>query len=169
MCDFNNLTDKQKEQYHEQLTEYAQLIGGTALFLQLLEGIREAVPHPLTAANREFSLNGIKLKWNKVIFNDKLQLLRRAHKNANINEKGHANLLPKIETKDFKKILNTLKTIKPIIFTVMPARREDGDGFIFQPLVRENETETRLNFIFEVLFFCSVDNAKSILNYKVKN
>jgi hypothetical protein len=165
MFDFNNLPDEQKAHYHEKLHEYAQRIGGVNFLLQLIEGIRETSPHPLTASSKELVLNSVKLKWNKVIFNDNLQLLIKTYENGG---KG-GNLLPKKEAKGFKKTLNLLRMMKPIIFTVMPAHREDGSGFIFQPFEIVSETNTKLNFIFEILFFTSVANTKEILNYQVKH
>jgi hypothetical protein len=165
MCDFSNLSDEQKEQYHRQLNEYAQSIGGVNFFLQLLEAIRETNPHPLTSAHREFVSGTARIKWNKVIFQDKLQLLIKARE----NEGKNGNLLPKKEAKGFKKILNLLRTMKPIVFTVTPAHREEGNGFFFQPLERMSESNTKLNFVFEILFFCSAESAKKILNYKAKN
>jgi len=165
MFDFKNLPDEQKAHYHEKLHEYAQRIGGVNFLLQLIEGVREASPHPLTNTSKELILDTVKLKWNKVIFNDKLQLLIKTRENGG---KG-GNLLPKKDAKGFKKILNLLRTMKPIIFTVMPVHREDGSGFIFQPFEIVSETNTKLNFIFEILFFTSAASAKEILNYKVKN
>jgi hypothetical protein len=164
MFDFNSLPDEQKEHYHEKLHAYAQRAGGVNFLLQLIEGIREASPHPLTATHRELSLSTIKLKWNKVVFNDKLQLLIKIRENGG---KG-GNLLPKKEAKGFKKALNLLRMMKPIIFTVMPAHREDGDGFIFQPFEIVSDSNTKLTFIFEILFFSSIGNVKEILNYKKK-
>ncbi len=164
MFDFNSLPDEQKAYYHDKLHEYAERIGGVNFLLLLIEAIKEASPHPLTATHRELSLSSVKLKWNKVIFNDKLQLLIKTHENGG---KG-GNLLPKKETKGFKKVLNLLRMMKPIIFTVMPAHREDGEGFIFQPFEIISESNTKLNFIFEILFFSSMGSVKEILNYKTK-
>jgi len=164
MRDFHTLPAEQKEQYSVQLNDYAKRLGGTNFLLSLIESIQESSPHPLTLNSREFSTSTTKLKWNKVIFNDKFQLLTKIRKDT--SEEG--NLLPKKDSKEFKKILNLLRTMKPIVFTVMPLRREDGEGFIFQPLVHNDALDTRLNFIFEILFFASVENAKTILNYQTR-
>jgi len=164
MRDFHTLPAEQKEHYAAQLNAYAKRLGGTNFLLSLIESIQESSPHPLTRNSREFSTSATKLKWNKVIFNDKLQLLTKIRKEA--SEEG--NLLPKQASKGFKKALNLLRTMKPIVFTVVPLRREDGEGFIFQPLVRNEALDTRLNFIFEILFFTSVENAKTILNYQTR-
>lgn len=165
MCGFNNLDDEQKEEYQKQLSGYAQSIGGVNFFLQLLETIRETSPHPLISTNREFTVGIAKVKWNKVIFNYKLQSLIKARS----NQDKRGNLLPKKDTKGYKKTLNLLRTMKPIVFTVKPAHREDGDGFMFQPLEIVSETSTKLNPIFDILFFCSVETSKKILNYKTKS
>jgi len=162
MHHFNNLDDTQKRVYHEQLLGYAQSIGGVNFFLQLLEAIREAKPHPLTAANREFTVEVATIKWNKAIFQDKIQLLQKAR----IKESEQNNLLPNKGDKGYKKILNLVRTLKPIVFTVMPLRREDGAGFILQPFDVIAEHTTKLNPIFDALFFCSVDTVKKVLNYK---
>jgi hypothetical protein len=62
-----------------------------------------------------------------VIFNDKLQLLLKAR----VNEGKQDNLLPSKDEKNFKKVLNVVRTLKPIVFQVKPANSEDGSGFFF--------------------------------------
>ena len=70
MCDFNNLSDEQKLLHHEQLLKCAEAFGGVNFFLQLLEGIRKAKPHPLSARSSSFSLEHGSVKWNKIVFQD---------------------------------------------------------------------------------------------------
>ena len=164
MCDFNMLSDEEKKAYHEQLLNAAEKFGGKNFFLHLLEAIREASPHPLTAGNREFSFELGTVKWNKVVFNDKLQLLQKAR----INEGKQNNLLPPKEEKNYKKVLNLVRTLKPIVFHVKPAHKEDGPGFFFQPFERIDEETTKLNPLFDALFFCAVETVKKILNYEPK-
>jgi len=164
MCDFNTLTEEEKLQYHEKLLYCAENFGGKNYFLQLLEAIRETKPHPLTAGNSEFIIELGSIKWNKVIFNDKLQLLLKAR----VNESRQNNFLPKKEEKNYKKILNVVRTLKPVVFHVRPANKENGHGFFFQAFdVIDNET-TKLNPVFDALFFCSVDTIKKVLNYESK-
>lgn len=162
MCDFNALDDAQKLHYHQILLSAAENFGGKNFFLQLLEAIRESKPHPLIAAHREFTIDLGTIKWNKVIFNDKLQLLQKAR----LKESEQNNLLPKKEEKSYKKVLNLVRTLKPIVFTVRPKSREDGAGFIFQPFDIIDEETTKLNPLFDALFFCSVETVKKILNYE---
>jgi len=132
--------------------------------LQLLEAIRETKSHPLVAGNSEFNIELGTIKWNKVIFNDKLQLLIKAR----VNEGKQNNLLPAKDEKSYKKVLNVVRTLKPIVFHVTPANQEDGSGFFFQPFDIIDEDTTKLNPVFDALFFCSVDTVKKVLNYEPK-
>jgi len=164
MCDFNTLTDEEKKLHHEKLLQCANNFGGKNFFLQLLEAIRETKPHPLTAGDSEFRIELGTIKWNKVIFNDKLQLLLKAR----VNESKQDNFLPNPDEKNYKKILNVVRTLKPIVFHVKPAVKEDGPGFFFQPFDAVDENKTKLNPVFDALFFCSVDTVKKVLNYEPK-
>ncbi|UFH60363.1 hypothetical protein [Sulfurovum mangrovi] len=164
MCDFNNLTDEQKLHYHKILLDAADNFGGKNFFLQLLEAVRESSTHPLISANREFNIGLGTVKWNKVIFRDKLQLLQKAR----AQESKQNNLLPSKEDKSYKKVLNLVRTLKPIVFTVRPERKEDGAGFMFQPFDIIDEETTRLNPLFDAIFFCSVGTIKKLLNYEPK-
>ena len=164
MCNFNELSDEEKKIHHEKLLQCANNFGGKNFFLQLLEAIRETKPHPLTASNSEFSIELGTITWNKVIFNDKLQLLIKAR----VNESKQNNLLPDKEVKSYKKILNVVRTLKPIVFNVKPADKESGSGFYFQPFEMIDEETTKLDPLFDALFFCSIDTVKKALNYDPK-
>jgi hypothetical protein len=164
MCDFNTLTDEEKKLHHDKLLQCADNFGGKNFFLQLLEAIRETKPHPLTAGNSEFRIELGSIKWNKVIFNDKLQLLLKAR----VNESKQDNFLPNPDEKNYKKVLNVVRTLKPIVFHVKPVVKEDGPGFFFQPFDLINENKVKLNPVFDAVFFCSVDTVKKILNYEPK-
>jgi hypothetical protein len=164
MCNFNELSDEEKKIHHEKLLQCANNFGGKNFFLQLLEAIRETKPHPLTASNSEFSIELGTISWNKVIFNDKLQLLLKAR----VNESKQNNLLPDKEEKQYKKILNVVRTLKPIVFNVKPADKESGPGFYFQPFDMIDKETTKLDPLFDALFFCSIDTVKKALNYEPK-
>ncbi len=164
MCDFNKLDDAQKAEYHKQLLEYAESFGGKNFFLQLLEAIRKTKPHPLIAKNSEFRFSRGTIKWSKVIFKDKLTLLL----DIRVNESKNGTLLPDKEDKKYKKVLNLLRTLGPIEFNVTPKHLKDGDGFVMKPFEIIDENTTRLNPIFDAIFFCSVDTIKKVLNYEAK-
>ena len=112
MCDFNTLTDEQKKLHHEKLLSCANNFGGKNFFLQLLETIRESKQHPLIAGTMSFEIELGSIKWNKAIFNDKLQVLIKARK----NESKQDNLLPNADEKNYIKIFipKNLKSMKNI-------------------------------------------------------
>ena len=164
MCDFNALTDEEKLLHHQKLLACANAFGGKNFFLQLIEAIRETKPHPLIAGNSEFNIELGSIKWNKVIFNDKLQLLIKAR----VNEGKQNNLLPEKDEKQYKKILNVVRTLKPVVFHVKPADANDGPGFYFQTFDMVDKETTKLNSLFDAVFFCSIDTVKKALNYEPK-
>ena len=164
MCDFNNLDDAAKSAYHKQLTKCADAFGGTNFFLQLLEAIRKVKPHPLTAKHSEFRFSRGIVKWEKVIFKDKFTLLTAIR----VTENEDGNLLPDKEDKSYKKVMNLLRTIQPIEFEVLPKNQKDGDGFTFRAFDIVDKDVTRMNPVFDALFFCSVDTIKKVLSYTPK-
>ena len=164
MCDFNNLDDAAKAAYHNQLTKCADAFGGTNFFLQLLEAIRKTKPHPLTAKHCEFKFSRGIVKWEKVIFKDKFTLLT----NVRVAENEEGNLIPPEDDKSYKKVMNLLRTLQPIEFVVTPKNNNDGPGFSFHAFDIIDKQTTRINPVFDALFFCSVDTIKKVLSYTPK-
>ena len=162
MCDFNNLTEDEKLHYHEILLTSANNYGGKNFFLQLVETLREKQPHPLISAHQDFLFEYGNVRWGKTIFNDKVELIK-ATRTERAKEKS---FLPKADEKKYKKILNLIRTLDPITFSVRPNFRDDGEGFDFKAFEKIDEESVRLNPIFEALFFCPVDVVKKLLNYK---
>lgn len=161
MCDFNNLSDSEKEKYHKLLLETANSFGGTNFFLQLLEELRKTKPHPLLAKHSEFKFSRGTVRWTKVIFKDKLTLLMQTR----IKENEKNNFLPYKDDKSYKNVMNLVRTLAPVEFEVKPKNLNDGNGFSVKVFDKINENTTRLNPIFDALFFCSVDTVKKILAY----
>ena len=164
MCDFNNLDDAAKTAYHKQLTKCADSFGGTNFFLQLLEAIRKSSPHPLTAKHSEFRFSRGIVKWEKVIFKDKFTLLAAIR----VTENEDGNLIPDKDDKSFKKVMNLLRTLQPIEFEVLPKNQKDGDGFTCRAFDIVDKDITKINPVFDALFFCSVDTVKKVLSYTPK-
>ncbi|HFU74559.1 MAG TPA: hypothetical protein ENK65_03300 [Helicobacteraceae bacterium] len=164
MCDFNALDTASKLKYHQELLQAAEAFGGQNFFLQLLEAIRKSKPHPLVSKNCEFKFSRGKVSWDKVIFNDKLALLLKVR----LNESDTGNLLPSEEDKSYKKIMNLLRTLKPIHFTVYPKNRSDGEGFNVHAFDIIDAKTTRLNPLFDALFFCAIETVKKVLSYEPK-
>ncbi len=164
MCDFNNLDDAAKTAYHNQLSKCADAFGGTNYFLQLLEAIRKSKPHPLMAKHMEFRFSRGIVKWEKVIFKDKFTLLTKVR----VNENEEGNLLPAEDDKSYKKVMNLLRTLQPVEFQVLPKNSKDGEGFTFHAFDIVDKHTTRINPVFDALFFCSVDTVKKVLTYRPK-
>ncbi len=165
MCNFNSLDDEAKLNHHKRLTTIADSFGGINFFLQFLEAIREEKNHPLTAGNSYFNSSFGKIKWNKVIFKDKITLLLKIRLEKNDDD----NILPNKDDKQYKKVLNLVRTLKPIVFTIMPRiaqNREEEKAFIIKPFDIIGVDKTVLNPIFDIIFFCSIDKVKKILSYK---
>jgi len=162
MCDFHNLSDEEKLHYHNLLLTSANNFGGLNFFLQLIEKLRESSSHPLCSRHQDFLFDLGTIRWGKVIFNDKIQLIERTRKETHEN----GNFLPNKESKDYKRVLNLIRTLSPITFSVRPSLREDGEGFDFKAFDIIDDNTTKINPIFEALFFCSINTIKSILEYK---
>lgn len=162
MRDFNNLNDEKKEYFHQLLLTCANNFGGKNFFLQLLEEIREAKAHPLCSRHQDFLSEFGTIRWGKVIFNDKVQLIEKIRLSKNEDN----NLLPSKEDKSYKKVLNLIRTLDPIIFSVRPSLRENGEGFDFPAFDKVSDDVTTINPIFDTLFFANIENTKKILNYK---
>ena len=160
MCDFNNLSDEEKLNYHTILMTCAKNYGGLNFFLQLIEALRENNSHPLCSRHQDFLFDLGNIRWGKTIFNDKIQLIEKLRKEKK------TNLLENKEGKELKRVINLVRTLSPITFSVRPALRDDGEGFDFKAFDEINEKDIRLNPIFEALFFCSPELVKKILNYK---
>jgi len=161
---FNPLNFYPQDELSQTLNESALSIGGKNYFLQLLEAVRDAQPHPLLAKNAEFKFLVGSVKWSKPIFREKYTLFKQVRLN---NKDG--NIFPKKGIKGYKSILNLLRTLKPITFTVQPKNKKDGNGFTFQPLIIVDDNTTEINPLFEALFFAPVYQVKKSLTSKKKS
>lgn len=162
MCDFHNLSDEDKLHYHQLLLTAANNFGGLNFFLQLIEQVREPSTHPLCSRHQDFLFDLGTIRWGKVIFNDKVQLIKRIRKEKYDNE----SFLPNKESKDYKRVLNLIRTLSPITFSVRPTLRENGEGFDFKAFDVIDDDRTKINPIFDAIFFCSTSTIKTILEYK---
>lgn len=164
MCNFNTLDDSAKQAYHDQLIVYADAFGGKNFFLQFLEAIRKTKPHPLSAKNCLFHFPQGKVSWNKVIFQDKISLLMKVR----VNESEQGNLLPDPESKTYKNVLNLVRTLNPIVFTIKLKEMEEGSELTLHPFEIIDDKTTRLDPVFDAIFFCAIETVKKVLNYEPK-
>ena len=155
-----DLDPESRERLHRELDAFASRIGGRNPFLGLLEAVRAQSSHPLLSSRRSLVYPHGELKWNKTLYRDKIELLRTIRKEE--NERG--NLLPDPDSRDYKKVLNLLRTLGPVTFTIWPKEVESGKPVTFHALQRIDETTTRLDPIFDAIFFASFDLVKKLLN-----
>ena len=155
----DTLNEPIKTDYKNQLIQCAQTFGGKNYFLQLLEAIRETRPHPLMAKNAEFHFSMGTIKWKKVIYKDKVHLLLDMLKDNRYN----GNLMPRKGDKGYKTKMNLLRTLGPMKFKAQPKNIKDGAGFTFYPFDIIDEKTTRLNPLFDAVFFQPVHTVKKEL------
>lgn len=160
MSHFNKLPENKKQELHKNLSNLAQKFGGQNFFLNFLEDIRATKPHPLISPYCDFKSEFADIYWEKVIFKDKLELLQKLR----LSESERDNLLPQPSEKGYKKALNLVKTLRPIVFEIEIEGREDIEKI--EPFIVISDSKTKLNPIFDAIFFLSLDNVKRILNYK---
>lgn len=161
MCDFNNLDEETKQSYHELLTKCAQAFGGINYFLQLIEELRKTKPHPLTAKGCAFHFPLGVVRWDKVIFNDKVLLLAKVKDDA----LKDGNILHEKGTRAYKNAFNLIRTLSPVTFKATP---KEGEGFEVKAFDTIDENTVKLNPVFEALFFAPIWATKNVLNYKAK-
>ena len=77
MCNFNKQSEETKLMIHLFMTKAAQNIGGINFLLALIEAMKTKKPNALIFAAKQVSSNNTIIKWNKVIFKDKLMVLEK--------------------------------------------------------------------------------------------
>jgi len=162
MFNFTNLPNDEKKALQEHLLHCANNFGGQNFFLRLLEELRDNGSHPLCSRHQDFLGEFGTIRWGKTIFNDKVQLIEKLRPLR--DEKG--NILPSKDDKNHKRVLNLMRTLQPITFSVRPSLREDGEGFDFSAFEQIDENTSIINPIFEAVFFSSVEQVKKVLNYQ---
>ena len=158
MINYDSLDKDKKLDLKIQLTKYASLIGGKNHFLSLIEAIRMSRPHPLMEKEAYFRFNKGIIKWEKVIFKEKVNLLISLIRDDDRNN----NLMPKDGDRNYKTVMNLLRTIGPMKFEVRPKNSKDGSGFTINPIEIIDKNTCEINFMFEVLFFLPIQLIKKM-------
>ncbi|WP_368029666.1 hypothetical protein [Arcobacter sp. s6] len=159
---FNELTLERKNQLHDEVKQFAMSIGGTNVFLQMIEDIKKEKPHALLNKSCVFHFAKAKLNWNKQIFKDSLDQLFSAMR----KEERDGDMLNGLNPKDYKETMNMMRTLKPVSIKVTPKKEEDLFGFTFSILDTSVEKKTKVSMIYKIIFFYHIDFAKDILTYK---
>ena len=160
MISYNSLDDLTKQNLKKEINDCALALGGKNHFLHLLEEIRKERHHPLMAKNSSFRFSYGTVKWEKVIFKDKVHLLIKMTK----DRENNGNLMPKKGDRKYKTVMNLLRTLGPMKFKIRPKNNKDGDGFNLHPFDIIDENTSHLNFMFDIVFFLPIHIVKQVFN-----
>ena len=158
---FSELDSKIKSELHEEVKGFAMSIGGTNVFLQMIEDIKKEKPHALLNKSCVFHFAKAKLNWNKQIFKDSLDQLFTAMR----KEERDGDMLNGLNPKDYKETMNMMRTLKPLIITITPKKVEEPRTFSFSILDTSIAKKTKIDLFYKMVFFYHVDFAKDVLNY----
>jgi len=160
---YDNLSNEQKQELKEQLVSYADKIGGTNQLLTLIENIKNTKPNALLNKQATFKSDTIVITWQKSIFKDTLTTTFNAIK----QEDRHGDILKGLNPKDYKSTMTMMKILKPITIKIEP-KDDKLEGFEFTILDTSIAKNTKISFIFKVLFFYNVSIIKKAITFEVK-
>ena len=167
MCNFNKQSEDTKMLIHLFMTKSAETIGGANFLLALIEAMKAKKPNPLMFAGKQIASENTIIRWNKVVFQDKVTVLEEilyAHKSS---EDPDFNILAGVSEKKRKSVINMVKTLAPIEFVVTPQNHKDGGGFSFKVFETIEDGYVKINPIFVAMFFCSPEFTKKALKYEM--
>jgi len=157
---FNNLTQENKDILQQEILEIAMSMGGKSFFLQMINDIKSSKEHPLSHQSCSFHFMDGKIKWNKSIYKKTLNTLFKAIR----TQEKEGILLDKNSPKEYKNILNMIKTLKPVEITIKAQDSEAYNCKIFDVI---DGDKTEVSTLFKVIFFYNIDFVKKILNNKI--
>ena len=167
MCNFNKQTQETKSLIHLFMKKAAENIGGANFLLALIEAMKTKRPNPLMLREKQVASNNTIIKWNKVVFKDKVDILEEILLGYKSAEDPDFNILNIENAKKRKAILNMVKTLAPIEFIVTPQNPNDGGGFNFKVFDTIEDDNVKINPIFVAMFFCSTEFTKKALKYEI--
>jgi hypothetical protein len=167
MCNFNKQSEDVKAFIHLFMTKAAQSIGGVNFLLTLIEAMKTKRPNPLMYKEKQISSNNTIIKWNKVVFADKVKVIEDILISHKSSDNPSFNILDNANNKKRKIIINMAKTLSPIEFIVTPQNSNDGEGFSFKVFEVIEDEKIVLNPIFIAMFFCSTEFTKKALKYEI--
>ncbi|RLA75209.1 MAG: hypothetical protein DRG78_20745 [Epsilonproteobacteria bacterium] len=167
MCNFNKQNEEAKAFIHLFMTKASDSIGGTNFLLSLIEAMKSKKPNPLIQRERQIASNNTIIKWNKVVFKDKVTVIENILAVHRSSENPDFNIIADTSDKKKKNIINMVRTLAPIEFVVTPQNPNDGAGFSFKAFESITDDEIILNPIFIAMFFCSTEYMKKVLKFKI--
>ncbi len=161
--DFNKLDDNTKQQLHEEILASANAVGGKNFFLKMIEEIRAEKPNPLLNKSASFHTTQMKVTLSKSIYKETFTLLFDAMR----REEKSGDMLDGINPKEYKAAMNMMRTLRPIHIDVV-SKKEETEGFNFFILDATQEKKTKITWLFKIIFFYHLDEAKKALSYEKK-
>ena len=159
--DFNKLDENTKQKIHEEVLSNANSIGGKNFFLQMIEEIKQEKPTPMINKSGSFHFSKGRITLSKSMFKETHTLLFDAIR----REEKTGDMLNGVSPKEYKAVMNMMRTLRPVRISVIPKADIDGIGFSFDILDSSQEKQTKVDFMFKLIFFYSIDEAKKALNY----
>ncbi len=169
MCNFNKQNENTKELLHLLISKLAQKVGGANYLLGLMEKMKEIKPNALMHKDRKIVSQKLSISWNKSVFKDKIDVLEEVLHTRKSSEGLDFNILDEDNVNKRKKILNMVKTLSPIKFTITPRDDNEAEGFEFTPFeIAEDSKDdfVSINPIFMSMFFCSSTFTKKALKHE---
>ncbi|MCK5111003.1 MAG: hypothetical protein KAQ94_05730 [Arcobacteraceae bacterium] len=160
---FNDLSNEQKEQLHNDLMENAVSVGGINPFLQMIEDIRTSKPKALLNKTAIFHYKTGKINWGKSIFKDTLAILY----SAMAKEEKDGDIIAGLKPKEYKNTMNMMRALKPVVVEIIP-KDETCKGFTFSMLDATQEKKTKVDLMFKIIFFFNIEFAKKVLSHEIK-
>ncbi len=167
MCNFNKQSEETKALIHLFMKKAAENVGGTNFLLALIEAMKKQKPNALMFKGCQIASENTIMKWNKVVFKDKVEVLEEILAAHRSSEDPDFNILNNENAKKKKNILNMVRTLAPLEFIVTPQNHKDGVGFNFKVFETVEDDNVVLNPIFIAMFFCSTEFIKKALKYEI--
>lgn len=167
MCNFNKQSEETKAIIHLFMKKAAENVGGTNFLLALMEAMKKQKPNALMFKGCQIASENTIIKWNKVVFKDKVEVLEEILAVHRSSEDPDFNILNNDNIKKKKNILNMVRTLAPLEFVVTPQNHKDGTGFEFKVFEKIEDDNVVLNPIFIAMFFCSTEFIKKALKYEI--
>ncbi len=167
MCNFNKQSEDAKSLIHLFMKKAAENVGGANFLLALMESMKKQKPNALMFKGCQIASENTIIKWNKVVFKDKVEVLEEILAAHRSSEDPDFNILNNDNAKKKKNILNMVRTLAPLEFVVTPQNHNDGSGFDFKVFETIEDDNVVLNPIFIAMFFCSTEFIKKSLKYEI--
>ncbi|WP_294962811.1 hypothetical protein [Sulfurimonas sp.] len=167
MCNFNKQNEETKALIHLFMKKCADALDGPNFLLGLIEAMKEKKPNALMHSGCKIESKEARIQWNKIVFKDKLDILEEIIRSHKSSQNQDFNILESDSEKKKKKILNMVKTLTPIEFTITPLNSETQQEFKFKIFENVKDDYVKLNPIFVAMFFCSIEFTKKALKYEI--